>query len=193
MVVYILHGFRWYRAANSRAPGIRAHIILSNLDDATAEYLQNQTTNRVIIESFQRADPGILSHLPDLQLIEQYDPEDVSSPTAVSQPYAFVAAKTHVFGDSTQPGGALSLDLDNIVSEGPGLSENGLEALSKLRDTLAPEEKIGWFIVYNGDPERRYPGMGEESNEGGDDVEMAAANKKGTENAPESSAVCSHG
>jgi len=192
MVVYALHGFRWYRAARGMIPGIRGHIILENLEDAAAEYVQNPTTNRVIIESFKRTNPNILSHLPDLQLIEQHDPEDIS-PAAVSQPYAFVAAKTHVFGDSTQPGGALSLDLDNIVSEGPGLSESGLEALSKLRDTLAPEEKIGWFIVYNGDPERRYPGMGEESNEGGDDVEMAAANKKGTENAPESSAVCSHG
>ena len=191
MVVYVLHGFRWYRAARGRIPGIRGYIILENVEDAAAEYLQNPTTNRVIIESFKRTNPDILSHLPDLQLIEQHDPEDIS-PGAVSQPYAFVAAKVHVFGDSTQPGGPLSLDLDNIVHEGPGLSESGLEALSKLRDTLAPEEKIGWSIVYNGDPERRYPGMDEESNEGGDDVELAEDNNKGTENPPEPPAVCSH-
>jgi AP-2 complex subunit sigma-1 len=118
-------------------------------------------------------------------LIEQYDPQDVSSPTAVSQPYAFVAAKVHVFGENMQHDGALNLDLDNIVSEGPGLSENGLEALSKLRDTLAPDEKIGWYIVYNGDPQRLYPGMD------GEDVKMAETSNRCTENAPETPAVCS--
>ena len=37
------------------------------------------------------------------------------------------------------------------------VNEAGLARDPALRDRLAPGEKIGWFMVYNGDPDRWYP------------------------------------
>lgn len=101
-----------------------------------------------------------MARLPELQFIEQYDPEDLYSETAVSQPYAYVADKV-----ITIPGragtsnhnmtGGLSVDFEEVVrAHQQGSSAT---AIMELRDKLAPGEKVGWWIVYNGDPERAYP------------------------------------
>jgi hypothetical protein len=51
---------------------------------------------------------------------------------------------------------ALSLNVEEVVAEGPGFTSQAWEALAELRDKLAEKEKIGWWIVYNGDPERAF-------------------------------------
>ncbi|KAL2220702.1 hypothetical protein M432DRAFT_588467 [Thermoascus aurantiacus ATCC 26904] len=152
MPVYLLHGFRWPRAGFN---GIRVFIVIHNLEDAAAEYLQNPTTSRLVIDAFKRVAPEAMARLPDLQLIEQYDPEDISD-AAVSQPYAYVAGKV-----LTLPENGICLDLEEVMGKNSELSD----ALAELRDKVAPGEKIGWYVVYNGDPERRYPGMDEEDEE----------------------------
>lgn len=151
--VYVVYGFRWNRGPSPKAFGVRAYVTYHDILDAASEYLQEPLTNRCVLESFEKVDPDILKILPDLQLIEQYDPDDTSA-AAVSQPYAYVAAKTMTMGDRGKKGGGLSLSLEELIEKGPGLSQRAREAFEKLKDTLAPESKMGWFIVYNGDPER---------------------------------------
>ncbi|KAE8354993.1 hypothetical protein BDV28DRAFT_63670 [Aspergillus coremiiformis] len=148
MPVYMLYGFRWPRAGFT---GIRVYIVLHNLEDATAEYLQQPVTTQLLAESFAKTDSGIVSRLPDLRFIEQYDPDDVSD-EAVSKPYAYVAAKVITMPES----GALSWDAEELVKDS-GLDQDAVQALTELRDKYADGEKIGWWIVYNGDPERWFP------------------------------------
>ncbi|KAI1931800.1 hypothetical protein LOZ58_001127 [Ophidiomyces ophidiicola] len=183
MVVYVLHGFRWPRVGTFNAPGIRAHIVSYNLLDAAAEYLQEPGTSRAILQSFKRIDPNIPYHLPGLQLIEQYDPSDLSD-AALSQPYVFVAAKVITMPDEEQPGRLLSLNISEMIDKGPELSPGGPEALRRLRDFLAPEEKIGWWVVYNGDPERPYPKTSGDDDDDDEDwsenVEKEADGEEGT-------------
>ncbi|OJD18959.1 hypothetical protein AJ78_01071 [Emergomyces pasteurianus Ep9510] len=155
MVTYILYGFRWNRAANISTQGIRAYIALNDLLDATAEYLQYPATTMAVLDSFKLIDPNILTHLPNLQLIEQYDPEDLTT-DAVSQPYAYVAAKTMTMGARALSGAGLGLSPQDILQQDPGLSTAGTDVFKKLRDELAPDSEIGWFVVYNGEPERAY-------------------------------------
>lgn len=155
MPVYMLHGFRWPREGFT---GIRVYVVLHNLEEAAAEYLQQPLTTELLRESFQRTQADLMPRLPELQFIEQYDPADESSNT-VSQPFAYVAAKVVTIPDGgTAPGG----NIEDVVEQGSGLSNDATEALEALRDRLAPGEKIGWFMVYNGDPERWYPPSEEE-------------------------------
>jgi len=50
-------------------------------------------------------------------------------------------------------------------AEGLRPSAKELEALKKLRDHIAPEQEIGYWIIYNGDPEREYPQVDAQSPE----------------------------
>lgn len=154
MPVYMVHGFRWPRAGFT---GIRVFIVLHNLEEATAEYLQKPITSQLIREQLQRQAPDIVTRLPELQLIEEYDPDDVTSNAAVTKDHAFVAAKVMTLSDAGAPGSTLSWNTQKLDQEGSGLSEDGSAALEGLRDQLAPGEKIGWWLVYNGDPPREYP------------------------------------
>ena len=142
MPVYLIHGFRWPRAA------IRIHTILNNIDDAAPEYVMSPSSSGAYIANFRSLYPELLAELPDLRLIEQYDPDDISA-NAVSQPYAFVADKIEKCN--------LSLDVGEVMGKGVKADEWG--ALVELRDNLANGEKVGWYIVYNGDERRmRSPG-----------------------------------
>ncbi|KAI5288213.1 AP-2 complex subunit sigma [Ascosphaera aggregata] len=158
---YVLYGFRWYRAASSKAFGIRAYVTYHDILDAASEYLQEPLTNRCVIKSFEKINPDILNFLPDMRLIEQYDPED-TSPAAVSQPYAYVAAKTIVMGEKGKRGGSLSLSIEEVIEQGPGLSQKASEALSELRDTLAPDSRktrlAKWYAPYTDDEKVRLKG-----------------------------------
>ncbi|OGM48564.1 developmental regulator FlbE [Aspergillus bombycis] len=156
MPVYMLYGFKWPRAGFT---GIRVYIVLHNLEDATAEYLQTPITTQLLLGSFAKTEPGIVSRLPDLRFIEQYDPDDTSD-EAVSKPYAYVAGKVITMPES----GALSLDAEELVKES-GLEDDAMAALTEMRDKYAAGEKIGWYIVYNGDPERWFPQIEEDDDE----------------------------
>lgn len=166
MPTYLLHGFRWIRAGIT---GIRAFIALHNMDDASAEYIQNAPTTQSLINTFQELYPEIMKRIPSsssLQFIEQHDPEDLSSEAAVSQPYAYVADRV-VTIDHMKKGfdididgisQLLDIDLEELVASS---STDNDTAMAELRDKLCPaggeKQKIGWYLVYNGDPDRAYP------------------------------------
>jgi hypothetical protein len=159
MPVYMLHGFRWPRAGFT---GIRVYVVLHNLEEAAAEYLQQPLTTELLTESLKRTQPDLMPRLPELRFIEHYDPADESSNT-VSQPFAYVGAKVVTIPDGGTPEGAgPGLNIEDVVEQGSGLTEDATQALEALRDRLAPGEHIGWFMVYNGDPERYYPESEEE-------------------------------
>lgn len=154
MPVYVLHGFRWPR------PAIRIHIILNNLDDAAAEYLVLPKTSAALKQNLHHLYPDVVSALPNLRFVEQYDPADTSD-KALSQPFAFVADKVEIC--------PLSADVDEII--GRGVAADGCIAMIELRDQLAPGEKIGWWVVYNGDEARpRAYGSYENGGDGEDEV-----------------------
>ncbi|GAB7352285.1 hypothetical protein MBLNU459_g2744t1 [Dothideomycetes sp. NU459] len=140
MPTYLLHGFRWPR------PLVRIHIILQNIDDAAAEWLVAQGTTAALIENFEELWPDAMSHLPNLRFIEQYDPNDLRA-SAASQPFAYVA---DVVEEVT-----LGLDVDEVRGKGVGNEQWG--ALMEIRDKLAPDEKVGWYVVVCGDEERWAP------------------------------------
>lgn len=193
MPVYMLHGFRWPRAGFT---GIRVYIVLHNLEEAAAEYIQQPLTTELLLESFKRTQSDLMPRLPNLRFIEQYDPLDETSNT-VSQDYAYVGARVLTIPDGarTAEGMGPGQKIEDVVEQGSGLSPDETEALEALRDRLAPGEKIGWFMVYNGDPERYYPPSEEEEEECFDDVSYSderseAATDPGTPGTPQSYTVC---
>ncbi|KAJ5578393.1 uncharacterized protein N7459_007357 [Penicillium hispanicum] len=175
MPVYMLHGFRWPRAGFT---GIRVYVVLHNLEDAAAEYIQQPLTTELLAESLQRTQPDLMSRLPELRFIEQYDPHDETSNT-VSQDYAYVGARVLTIpdGGTAADGAGPGQNIEDVVEQGSGLSKDATEALEALRDRLAPGEKIGWFMVYNGDPERYYPSSEDEEDEYYDDEDSYADEK----------------
>ncbi|KAH8699132.1 hypothetical protein BGW36DRAFT_358639 [Talaromyces proteolyticus] len=158
MPVYKVHGFQWPRGG---IPSIRVFIVLENLDDAAAEYIQQKRTSELILGALKKNHPQATAHLPDLQLIEQYDPLDTSN-AAVSQPYAFVADRVTVLPDHTRPRHGLSASIDQHQLD-EMISPEARDSLIEIRDAIAPGEKIGWWMVYNGDPERYYPEIDEDN------------------------------
>ena len=140
MPTYLLHGFRWPR------PLIRIHIILQNIDDAAPEWLCSPQTTRCLVANFHDLFPESMPHLPNLRFIEQYDPADLS-PSALSQPFAYVADVVEEV--------KLGVDIDDV--RGRGVSNDQWGALMEVRDRLAPDEKVGWWVVVCGDEERLVP------------------------------------
>lgn len=161
MPVYKIHGFPWPRAG---IPSIRVFIVLENLDDASAEYIQNKRTSSLILGAIRKNHPAAVQHLPNLQLIEQYDPLDMTD-AAVSQPHAFVADSVAILPDTARPVKGLSVEIDQRFLD-DAIPSEARDTLAEIRDAIAPGEKIGWWIVYNGDPERYYPGMEEDDDDG---------------------------
>ncbi|KIV95245.1 hypothetical protein PV10_02920 [Exophiala mesophila] len=194
MPVYLLHGFRWHREGVS---GIRVHAILHNLEDLSVEYIQNENSRAELLSSFHKAYPEIMKELDGkLEFIEQYNPEDLDGPNAVSQPYAYVGDKVVTLAanpgsmafnisqptnTTASPAGpntvqgqprpstetpktatgpklpdttSLSINVQEVIAAGPGLTNRAWEAMADLRDHLAKGENIGWWVIYNGDPER---------------------------------------
>jgi len=50
----------------------------------------------------------------------------------------------------------LSLNVEDAMSNGPVVTPQAWEALAEIRDKIAEGEKIGWWVIYNGDPDRGY-------------------------------------
>lgn len=145
MPVYLVHGFRWPRSA------IRVHIILNNIDDAAPEYIISGSTSKCLLESFKDLYPETMRHLPNIRFVEQYDPTDISG-KALSQPFAFVADKVQ----------ECNLSLDVIEAMNQGVASGGWDALMDLKEHLAPAEKLGWWVVHNGDELRSDDGSSQE-------------------------------
>ncbi|CAE6999311.1 hypothetical protein P3342_000999 [Pyrenophora teres f. teres] len=140
MPTWLVHGFRWPRAQ------IRIHVILQNLDDAAPEWLMAPATTACMMENFRKQWPEQMAQLPDLRFIEQYDPDDL---TAKDQPYAYVCDIVQEI--------KLGIEVDEV--RGAGLGEEQWAAIAELRDKVAPGEKLGWFVVVNGDIERWAPSL----------------------------------
>lgn len=242
MPVYLVHGFRWLREGFT---GIRVHAVMNNLDNVSAEYIQNANSRRDLLRSFRASYPDIMKELdhsdPEtdvyvqpgllamnrgagvrrLEFIEQYNPEDEESEYAVSQPYAYVGDKVVVIAagsgtgmginrpgtsqtsvlqqrtDSQSPNQshrkpprtatssmsksapfnspaditALSINVEEVIADGPGLTNKAWEALADLRDKIADGEKIGWWVVYNGDPDRSFDDEEDEYDDDGEEHE----------------------
>lgn len=81
-----------------------------------------------------------------LRFIEQYDANDMSS-NAASQPYAYVADIVEEI--------KLGIDVEDV--RGKGVNNDQWTAMMELRDKLAPEGKVGWYVVVCGDEERWAP------------------------------------
>jgi hypothetical protein len=140
MPVYFIHGFRWPRAL------IRIHIILHNLEDSAAEWLVAPSTTAEMLDNFNHLYPDSMEHLKQLRFVEQYDPDDTAAGSG-SQPYAYVADVVEEV--------KLGVDVDEI--RGKGVPNDQWAAIMELRDQLAPEEKVAWYIVVCGDEERWAP------------------------------------
>jgi hypothetical protein len=109
-------------------------------------------TTGELMSNFQKEYPDQMKHIPNLRFIEQYDPEDE---TVKDQPYAYVCDQVHEV--------RLGVEVDEV--RGVGVQSAAWSALVELRDKLAPEEKLGWFVVVNGDVERWAPPIDEDENE----------------------------
>ncbi|KAL6242407.1 hypothetical protein RBB50_010546 [Rhinocladiella similis] len=90
-----------------------------------------------------------------------------STTTSTSSPLRSRANTQPSGGKKTGPEETdLSLNVEDVIAAGPGLTNKAWEALADLRDKVAPNEKIGWWVVYNGDPERSFDDYDDED---GDD------------------------
>jgi hypothetical protein len=171
MPTWIVHGFRWPR------PQIRIHIILQNLDDAAPEWLMAPATTACMTENYQKQWPELMKKLPGLRFIEQYDPEDL---TVKDQPYAYVCDQVTEI--------KLGVDFDELRKE--GVAEDQWTAIAELRDQVAPGEKLGWFVVVNGDVERWAPPLDDDE---GEDTETEASQSQFSPNSQRSSVARSDG
>lgn len=127
-------------------------------------------TTEQLTRNFYKQYPDQLEHLPSLRFIEQYDPEDEYTK---DQPYAYVCDKVTEI--------KLGVDVDEI--RGIGVQSEAWAALVELRDKIAPGEKVGWFVVVNGDVERWAPPLSDD-----DDTETELS-INGTENGVEENPV----
>ena len=75
---------------------------------------------------------------------------------------------------------ALSINVEDVMANGPGLTNKAWEALADLRDKIAEGEKIGWWVVYNGDPDRSFDDPSDEDEEY--DEEIEGVDEEGEEN-----------
>jgi hypothetical protein len=67
-------------------------------------------------------------------------------------PYAYVCDQVHEI--------KLGVDFDEL--RGGGVAEDQWAAIADLRDKVAPGEKLGWYVVVNGDVERWAPPLDDE-------------------------------
>lgn len=140
MPTYLLHGFRWPRSL------IRVHVVLQNLDDAAPEWLVAPETTLALLKNFHQLYPECMEHLPRLRFVEQFDPSDTSA-AGVTQPFAYVADLVEEI--------KLGVEIDEV--RGRGLGNEQWAAVMELRDKIAPDEKVGWYIVVCGDEDRPIP------------------------------------
>ncbi|KAL8718809.1 MAG: hypothetical protein Q9225_004093, partial [Loekoesia sp. 1 TL-2023] len=129
-------GFAWDRA------DVRVFVVLKEVDDAAPNNLMSGRSEEAMNQKFEELHPAAMANLPPLRFIEPLNPnsEKFNYP---SEPYVFVAdvvVQSEDFIDVTQTMGA-------------HIPRTQLEALTELRDRIAPGKKIGWYVVHNGDPE----------------------------------------
>lgn len=138
MPTYLLHGFRWPRNL------IRVHFILQNLENTfPPDWLSSPATSDALRRNLTQLYPDAMQHLSNLQFIEQYNAK-ASITSSEFQPYAYVADVVQKVD--------LGMAVDELTSR--GIENDQWAALMDLRDELAPEQKVAWFVVVADDEER---------------------------------------
>lgn len=120
---------------------------MQNIDDAAPEWLVAPDTTLALLKNFHELYPECMQHLGRLRFVEQYDPNDSSTVSGISQPFAYVADLVEEV--------KLGVEIEDV--RGKGLNSEQWSAMMELRDKIAPEEKVGWYIVVCGDEERAAP------------------------------------
>jgi len=92
--------------------------------------------------------------------------QTVQSPTSSKSKPSVLSIHKSLPSHSPANPTALSINVEDVIADGPGLTTQAWEALADLRDKIAEGEKIGWWVVYNGDPERAYDDEDEGAVEG---------------------------
>lgn len=121
---------------------MRVFVVLQEIDDAAPNNLMSGHSEEAMNEKFAKLYPGPMANLPALRFIEPLNPNNEKFKYP-SEPYVFVSdvvVQSEDFIDVTQ---AMSIPIRPAQ----------WESLAELRDQIAPDEKIGWFVVHNGDLE----------------------------------------
>lgn len=142
------------------------HVIHNGVETASPDWIMSSRTSEALATSFRKCWPRLMTELPDLRFVEQYDPAATSRLVRKSD-FAFVADQVKECG--------LSIDAATLTRIRAPEEAGDSGALGALRDVLSKGAEIGWWIVYNGDAEREDLGTedeDEERNEGeGEDKE----------------------
>lgn len=159
MPIFLIHGFRWERN------DLRRFVAAEDVLDAAPDYTMSTFSNKAMVNALRRSYRPLLAQLPKLTLVESYDPDDDSA--EIAEPYAYVA-DTIIRQDK-------AINASDVINHGPALKPEGWIAMCDLRDILAKDEQIGWWVIYNGDPERA--DWGPESNSWEEDEEIKGEEK----------------
>ncbi len=127
--MFLVHGFRWPRGF------IRAYIDQHKLKVTAPGWIAEPSTQSTLLASIRSSFPALIDHVPNLRLIEQHDATSTSR--IKEQPYAYVADTVYEV--------SLGVDVDEV--RGRGVPTATWAAAIELRDQLAPEEKVAWFVV----------------------------------------------
>ncbi|KAL9598658.1 MAG: hypothetical protein Q9179_003837 [Wetmoreana sp. 5 TL-2023] len=137
MSVFLVHGFRWARN------DIRIHVVLQEVDNAAPNNLMSGDSEEAMNENFRDLYPEPMANLPPLRFIEPLNPNNEKFKYP-SEPYAFVADVVMQSEDY--------IDVTKTMNQCQ-IPAAQWDAMADLRDILAKGEKIGWFVVHNGDRE----------------------------------------
>ncbi|KAL8882952.1 MAG: hypothetical protein Q9192_007496 [Flavoplaca navasiana] len=91
-------------------------------------------------ENFRELYPGPMANLPPLRFIEPLNPNNEKFKYP-SEPFAYVADVVVQSEDV--------IDVTEVMNTGIRAAQ--WDAMADLRDIIAKGEKIGWFVVHNGD------------------------------------------
>ncbi|KAI4200341.1 MAG: hypothetical protein LQ350_003989 [Teloschistes chrysophthalmus] len=137
MSVFLVHGFKWARNE------IRVHVVLQEVDDAAPNNLMSGESEEAMNENFRDLYPGPMAKLPPLRFIEPLNANNEKFKYP-SEPYAFVVDAVVQSEDW--------IDVTDAMNKAH-IPASQWDAMADLRDIIARGEKIGWFVVHNGDRE----------------------------------------
>ncbi|KAL8691887.1 MAG: hypothetical protein Q9218_002992 [Villophora microphyllina] len=137
MSVFLVHGFKWARNE------IRVHVVLQEVDDAAPNNLMSGDSEEAMNENFRELYPEAMAKLPTLRFIEPFNANNEKFKYP-SEPYAFVVDAVVQNEDW--------IDVTDAMNK-THIPAAQWDAMADLRDIIAKGEKIGWFVVHNGDRE----------------------------------------
>lgn len=114
--------------------------MLQEVDDAAPNNLMCGDSEEAMNENFRELYPGPMANLPPLRFIEPLNPNNEKFKYP-SEPYAYVADVVVQSEDV--------IDVTEVMNTGIRAAQ--WDAMADLRDMIAKGEKIGWFVVHNGD------------------------------------------